>query len=113
MKNERYYYTYIMTNKRNNVLYAGVTGNLESRVFQHKNKEIVGFTSKYNINKLVYFEEFDNAYDAILREKQIKNWRRQWKLDLIKKHNSKFKDLSEDWYKRKKDPEMLYYKTRS
>ena len=105
MKNERYYYVYIMTNKRNTVFYIGITGDLESKVFQHKHKLIKRFTSKYNINKLVYYEEFDNAYDAILREKQLKNWHRQWKLDLIKKHNPKFKDLSEEWYRKQKDPE--------
>jgi len=65
--------------------------------FSIKKKEVQGFTSKYNIKKLVYYEEFDNAYDAILREKQLKNWHRQWKLDLIRKHNPTFRDLSEDW----------------
>lgn len=93
-----------MTNKYNTVFYTGITGDLFARVFQHKNKEIEGFTSKYNINKLVYYEEFDHAYEAILREKQLKNWHRQWKLSLIKKHNPTFKDLSEKWYKKTKRP---------
>lgn len=98
MKNERYYYVYIMTNKRNTVLYTGVTGNLESRILQHKNKEIEGFTSKYNINKLVYYEEFDNAYEAILREKQIKGGSRKKKIQLIESINKEWEDLSEGWF---------------
>ena len=99
MKLEKYFYVYIMTNKYNTVFHTGITADLATRVFQHKNKEIKGFTSKYNINKLVYYEEYDSAYDAILREKQLKNWHRTWKLNMIKKNNPEFKDLSEEWCK--------------
>lgn len=98
MKNERRYYIYIMTNKYNTVFYTGITGDLASRVFQHKNKEIKGFTSKYNINKLVYHEEFDSAYEAILREKQIKGGSRRKKIELIEAMNKKWKGLSEGWF---------------
>lgn len=98
MRNGRKYYVYIMTNKRNTVLYTGVTNNLFERVFQHKNKLVEGFTKKYNINKLVYYEEFDNAYDAISREKQIKGGSRKKKIDLIESMNKEWKDLSDGWY---------------
>ena len=93
----RQYYVYIVTNKRNAVLYTGVTGDLEERVYQHKNKLITGFTSKYNVNKLVYYEEFDYIDNAITREKQIKNWHRQWKINLIEEFNPGWVDLSKDW----------------
>ena len=95
---DREYYVYIMTNKRNNVLYAGVTGNLEGRVYEHRNKLAKGFTSKYNINKLVYYEEFDYIEDAIYREKQIKAGSRKKKIDLIEKGNPGWNDLSDGWH---------------
>jgi len=94
----RQYYVYIMMNKRNTVLYTGVTSNLEGRVYQHKNKVFKGFTSRYNVCKLVYYEEYDSAYEAIMREKQIKRWHRQWKFNLIRKDNPRLKDLAHDWY---------------
>jgi len=97
---ERQYYVYILTNKRKNVLYVGVTSNLEGRMWQHKNKEVKGFTSKYNVNQLVYYEEYGDIYEAIQREKQIKNWKRQWKEELIFKSNPLWKDLSQGWYDR-------------
>jgi len=97
MKRERTYYVYIMTNKGDAVIYIGTTNNLEGRVLQHKRGKIKGFTSKYNVNKLVYYEEFETAERAIIREKQLKNWHRQWKMNLIKKHNPTFKDLAKDW----------------
>lgn len=99
MIKEKRFYVYIMTNKYNTVFYTGITGDLFTRVFQHKNKEIEGFTSKYNINKLVYYEVFDNAYDAILREKQIKGGSRRKKIELIEGINKEWKDMSEKWYK--------------
>jgi putative endonuclease len=99
MKHERTYYVYIMTNQRNTVFYIGVTSDLAGRVYQHKNKLLKGFTSRYNIDKLVYYEEYNDVYEAIQREKQLKNWQRQWKIDLIKKNNPKLKDLSTDWFK--------------
>ena len=99
MRQERVYYTYIMANKGDDVLYIGVTSNLEGRILQHKKREIKGFTSKYYVNKLVYYEEFETAYEAIAREKQLKNWHRQWKINLIKRSNPTFKDIAADWYK--------------
>jgi putative endonuclease len=88
-------YVYFMTNKYNNVLYVGVTSNLLLRVAEHKAKINKGFTYKYNCNKLVYFEEFEVITDAIAREKQIKNWKREWKNDLICKDNPDWNDLAE------------------
>jgi putative endonuclease len=91
------YYIYIVTNKNNTTLYTGFTNDLCERIQQHKEQVIEGFTSRYNIDKLVYFEEFDNAYDAITREKQIKAGSRKKKIDLIERDNSEWRDLSEDW----------------
>ena len=91
------YYVYIMTNK-SRTLYTGVTNNLERRVYEHKHKIIPGFMSKYNITKLVYYEETDNINVAIAREKQIKGWLRAKKIALIESENPKWKDLSLDWY---------------
>jgi putative endonuclease len=76
-----------------------MTNNLERRVNQHKNKVTEGFTSKYNVDRLVYMETFGDVRDAIAREKQIKSWRRSKKIALIKSMNPKWRDLSEDWYK--------------
>jgi len=83
-----------MANKINTVIYTGVTSDLQKRVYEHKEKPVEGFTKKYNINKLVYFEQFDDIEDAIVREKQIKGGSRQKKIDLIKKANPEFNDLS-------------------
>ena len=85
-----------MTNKICSVLYIGVTGNLVRRVYEHKNKLIEGFTKKYSINKLVYFETTENIEDAIRREKQLKGWRRDRKNNLIEQKNPLWKDLYED-----------------
>ncbi|MDP2037404.1 MAG: GIY-YIG nuclease family protein [Ignavibacteria bacterium] len=93
---ERKYYIYIMTNKNNTVLYTGVTNNLVKRVYEHKEKMAEGFTKRYNINKLVYFEEFAEILSAIEREKQIKAGSRQKKLELIKKMNLEWKDLYQE-----------------
>ena len=89
-----YYFTYIMTNQYNTVLYIGVTNDLERRVYEHKNKLIAGFTSKYNINKLVYYEYTTDVYAAIEREKQWKKWSRQKKIKLIERLNPLWLDLS-------------------
>ena len=89
-------YVYILTNKINTVLYIGVTSNLEERIITHKNKLSKGFTSKYNLTKMVYLEEHEDIKLAIEREKQLKRWHREWKLNLIKEQNPTFKDLS-DW----------------
>ena len=85
-----------MTNKLNTVLYVGVTDDLIKRVYQHKNKLAPGFTSKYNINKLVYYEVFEDINKAIVREKQIKGGSRKKKINLIRKMNPEFKDLYDD-----------------
>lgn len=91
------YYVYIMTNKTNRVLYTGHANDLMKRIWEHKNKiNSESFTFKYNIDKLVYYESFDNIYDAIDREKQIKGWTRIKKLELIKTTNLKFKDLYDE-----------------
>ena len=86
-----------MTNCNNTTFYIGVTSNLQKRIWEHKNKVVEGFTKKYNINKLVYYEITDSIESAIIREKQLKNWHREWKLNLIKDNNPEFKDLSLDW----------------
>lgn len=86
-------YVYILTNKNNSVLYTGVTSNLVKRIWQHKNKVIKGFTYKYNINKLVFYEVYESISEAISREKQIKAGSRKKKLTLIVKVNPEFKDL--------------------
>ena len=91
------YYIYLMSNWNNNVLYTGVTNNLERRVYQHKNKLIKGFTEKYNVNKLVYFEQTTDVDAAITREKQIKQWRREKKNRLVESMNKNWEDLSEQW----------------
>ena len=91
------YYVYILTNKNNTVLYVGVTSDLNKRIYEHKNKLIKGFSSRYNLSKLVYFESTSNIEDAIAREKQLKRWHREWKVNLIKELNPKFSDLSVDW----------------
>jgi putative endonuclease len=91
------YFIYIMTSP-SGTLYTGVTNDLRKRVFQHKNKLIEGFTKKYNVTRLAYFEETDDINLAIAREKQIKGWRRSKKIELIKTLNPTWRDLSEDWF---------------
>ena len=90
---ENNYFIYILTNKINTVLYTGVTSNLIKRVYEHKNKLLAGFSSKYNINKLVYFEIYNDINTAIAREKQIKGGSRKKKIDLILKNNPNYEDL--------------------
>jgi putative endonuclease len=91
------YYVYIMTNK-SRTLYAGVTNNLERRIYEHKHQMGSTFTTRYNITRLVYFEVFAEIRDAIAREKQIKGWLRAKKIALIESVNPKWRDLSADWY---------------
>jgi len=91
------YYVYIMTNKSNKVLYIGITNNLERRIYEHKNKTIEGFTSRYNLNKLIYLEHTNDVNSAITREKQLKGWLREKKIALITSQNPEWRDLSIDW----------------
>ena len=93
---EAQYFVYIMAN-RGGVLYFGVTNNLEARAYQHKHKLVDGFTKRYNVTRLVYFEPTSDVIAAIAREKQIKGWRRSKKIALIESMNSEWRDLSEDW----------------
>jgi putative endonuclease len=88
------FYVYILSSKRNGTLYIGVTNDLLNRSFQHKLKQNQkSFTAKYKIDKLVYFEEYQYVQDAILKEKQLKKWNRQWKIKLIEKENPTWRDL--------------------
>jgi len=87
-----------MTNKNNGVLYKGVTSNLFKRVSEHKNKMVIGFTSSYNVTKLVYYEEYETMPEAIAREKHIKGGSRQKKIDLINSKNPEWKDLYEEFF---------------
>ncbi|MCK9528715.1 MAG: GIY-YIG nuclease family protein [Syntrophales bacterium] len=87
-------YVYILTNWNNQVMYTGVTNNLERRVYEHRNNLVKGFTAKYNIYKLVYFEETDDMIAAITREKEIKKWRREKKNRLVERMNPGWEDLS-------------------
>jgi putative endonuclease len=90
------YYIYILTNENNHVIYVGMTSDLEKRILQHKQKLVKGFTEKYNVNKLVYYEETKDVMAAIEREKQIKKWRREKKNQLVEFLNPEWKDLSLD-----------------
>jgi putative endonuclease len=87
------YYTYILTNKPNGTFYTGVTNNLQRRVFEHKEEMIAGFTKKYGLKKLVYYEIYEDVRDAIHREKIIKKWKRSFKINAIRRMNSEWKDL--------------------
>jgi len=89
----RYYFVYILASKRNGTLYIGVTNDIEPRIYEHKNDLLPGFTQRYNVHLLVYYEMFDDINDAITREKQLKKWNRSWKIELIEKHNPKWEDL--------------------
>lgn len=91
------YYVYILTN-HSKTLYVGVTNNLERRVFEHKAKLVPGFTKKYNLSQLAYFEETDDVGTAIQREKQVKGWLRRKKIALIESMNPEWGDLSDGWY---------------
>ena len=86
-------YVYILANEKNGTLYVGVTSNLVKRIWQHKNKFVEGFSKRYDLDKLVYYEVFDNIENAIEREKKLKNWHRQWKINLINQYNSDWVDL--------------------
>lgn len=92
------FYIYILANDRNGAIYIGVTSDLEKRIKEHKTKKYnKSFTAKYSVDKLVYYESTENSESAIAREKQLKAWKRTWKLDLIEKGNPLWKDLSENF----------------
>jgi putative endonuclease len=90
------YYVYIVTNKNNSVLYIGVTGNLEGRIFDHRERLIEGFTKRYQVTKLVFYEDYPDPLSAIQREKQLKGWRREKKVALIQERNPRWIDLFEE-----------------
>jgi putative endonuclease len=90
---EKYYYVYILANNRNGTLYIGITSEIVKRIWQHREKVFQGFTEKYNINKLVYYEIFKDPQNAIKREKRLKKYKREWKINIIEKDNPEWKDL--------------------
>ncbi|MBI3074699.1 MAG: GIY-YIG nuclease family protein [Parcubacteria group bacterium] len=92
---QKYFYVYIATNFKNTVLYTGISGDLARRMSEHKSKQIPGFTAKYNVDKLVYYDTFPRPIDAIAAEKKIKGWTRKKKIALIKEMNPDFNDLSQ------------------
>jgi len=96
-RRERTYYVYIMSSQRH-VLYIGITGKIERRVLQHKMHTFGGFTAKYNVTNLVYFERYGSVMRALAREKELKTWRREKKIALIESSNLKWRDLSYGWY---------------
>jgi putative endonuclease len=93
------YYVYILASKKHGTLYIGVTNDLIKRSFEHKNDLVEGFTKKYGVHQLVYFEQTSDVNSAITREKQIKKWRRRWKIELIEEKNPEWKDLFLDLVK--------------
>ena len=90
------YYVYILASKRNGTLYIGITNSLIRRVYEHKNDLTEGFTKKYKVRNLVFYERFDDVKSAIRHEKQLKQWNRKWKIELIEKDNPEWKDLYEN-----------------
>ena len=90
------YYIYILSSFKNKRLYIGLTSNLPKRVYEHKEKLIEGHTSKYNIDRLVYFEVFESAEEAVKRERQLKNWHRDWKINLVQERNPDWNDLYDE-----------------
>ena len=90
---QKQYYLYITASRKDGTLYIGITNNLLKRIHEHKNNIVDGFTKKYNVHKLVYYEETNDIQSAIQREKQIKKWKREWKINLIEKFNPNWKDL--------------------
>jgi len=103
MSQEKTYFVYILASHRNGTLYAGVTSNLIKRIWEHKNKILDGFTKKYDVSRLVYYETTNDINSALLREKQLKKWNRQWKLELIEKENPDWVDLAVEYYKDKSE----------
>jgi len=104
VKKDYNFYVYILTNWNDTVMYIGMTNNLERRLYEHKNKLVEGFTKKYNVHKLVYYEHGNDVHAAIAREKEIKKWRREKKNNLVKTMNPEWKDLSLEWNMNKVSP---------
>ena len=98
MKTIHQYYVYILASKIRGTLYIGITNDLQRRVNEHKKGVIKGFTQKYEVHKLMYYETFQSIDEAINREKNLKKWKRDWKIKLIEEENKKWVDLSNDWY---------------
>ncbi|MBX3485767.1 GIY-YIG nuclease family protein [Phenylobacterium sp.] len=94
---ERTFYVYILASQRNGTLYVGVSGDLSRRIYEHRESLTPGFTTKYGVKHLVWYEDFPTADEAISAEKRIKRWRRRWKLELIEKMNPTWADLYETW----------------
>lgn len=90
------YCVYILSSQKNGTLYIGITNNIAKRVWEHKNQKVDGFTKKYEVHHLVYYEIYDNPESAIAREKQLKKWNRKWKIELIQEKNPEWKDLYKD-----------------
>ena len=97
MSTEHQYHVYLLTNWNNKVMYVGVTSDLKRRLFEHRNKSVEGFTAKYNVHKLVYYEATSDVQSAIAREKEIKKWRREKKNRLVERINPDWRDLSAGW----------------
>ena len=95
---EKQYAVYILASKKNGTLYIGVTSDLAKRLFEHKSDLVEGFTKKYQVHDLVYYEVADDIHVAISREKQLKKWKREWKIELIEKENPEWLDLSEELF---------------
>lgn len=97
MQREREPFVYQLASKKHGTLYIGVTTDLMGRIHQHREKSLGGFTAKYDVNRLVWFERHETIEAAIIREKQLKKWRRAWKIDLIEQANAEWRDLAEDF----------------
>ena len=93
----KHYYVYILASKKDGVLYIGFTNDLSRRIQEHKTKATKGFTSKYHIKRLVYYEQFENSSNAFVRERQLNKWKRIWKIELFENENPEWNDLSKDW----------------
>ncbi len=102
----KHYYVYILTSKPNGTLYIGVTNNVLKRNFEHKLNLVDGFTKKYNVHTLVYYEMFTDIVEAIKREKQLKWWKRDWKIKLIKQKNPNWNDLCEEFFQNGSQPSL-------
>lgn len=106
MRDQCTFYVYMMTNRSRVVLYTGVTNDLHRRVWEHTNKAVRGFTSRYNVDRLVYYEDYRDVRDAIAREKEIKGWRREKKNSLVESMNPRWRDLGRELFGDLRDPSL-------